>query len=102
ATYQFLPTASRGSQRQMGDAMGKPDRRRAKQARPKRRPLGRAEQDVSRDCRCDGEAVERAYRDGVAHGEAMRRDGGLCYGTYAERIAFRNGWMRGVKNRYAT
>lgn len=49
-----------------------------------------------------GEAVERAYRDGVAHGEAMRRYGGLCYGTYAELIAFRNGWMRGVKNRYAT
>lgn len=53
------------------------------------------ERDLQRNLTSDGDAVERAYQDGInTEGRIEFRN----YETYAERIAFRDGWMTAKKN----
>lgn len=54
------------------------------------------ERDLQRDCPSDGDAVERAYQQGIEAGK-LRSLELAQFTTYAERIAFRAGWIKGKK-----
>lgn len=85
----------------MGYEMVESDGQRPEQVRSKRRSVARTKQNLSGDCAGDGDAVERAYCDGIKHARTGRLDSGkgTWYATYDERTAFRIGWMVGMKDR---
>ena len=80
--------------------MVKPNPIGAEQTRPERRQVEDPQRNLCGDCSSDGDAVGAAYRKGIDAGKRFSLTNPDMK-TLDERLAFRHGWMRGMKEQNA-